>query len=367
MNNTLEKMHSNINTRREKRVEFSSYIPSILWLISIYFVATWIAVGSLSSMQLRNVILDKYDSNFSTIQDILHQHQSLQESKNAWIAQLNMNVLKLERDLEDYTVYMRQFDGEGKRELASIASDLKVDFSSVERSSGPEEYCKGPSLTQKQQDACTRWREFQEKWQPYQDEVSAKKGRLEQSRTTLVAAIENPENNPYGVASKRFDDKTIRMINDLSYPIQFMDKILYSSLLIMPDQVLELILAISMGMLGSAITMTWTFLSDTETPHWRWYLMRPFVGALSAVVIFIFAKGGQMALTSGNGTDNLSPFFLSFLSIAAGLLSDRAFSQMSLVSGKVLGDMGTEKERWAVHLSKTIKENNINIEILLID
>ena len=93
-----------------------------------------------------------------------------------------------------------------------------------------------------------------------------------------------------------------------------------------------------------------------EKPPLKWYLLRPFIGALSALVIFIFAKACQITLTADiNESGTLSPFLLSLFG-SPGLLSDRAYAQMSYVSGKMLGDVGAEQERWSsydAHYSST--------------
>ena len=71
-----------------------------------------------------------------------------------------------------------------------------------------------------------------------------------------------------------------------------------------------------------------------------------------------------MTLTANTGGATLSPFLLSLLGIAAGLLSDRAFAQMSLVSGKVLGDVGAEQERWSSRLELELQANKVSSEQL---
>lgn len=72
--------------------------------------------------------------------------------------------------------------------------------------------------------------------------------------------------------------------NDLEARIDFMLNFGYWFMLVMPDQVLTLLLAIAMGVLGSTITMTWTFLEEKPKSPFRWYLLRPFVGALSSTL-----------------------------------------------------------------------------------
>ena len=63
-----------------------------------------------------------------------------------------------------------------------------------------------------------------------------------------------------------------------------------------------------------------------------------------------------MTFTTDGPGSTLSPFMLSLLGIAAGLLSDRAYAQMSDISGKFLGNMGVEQVRWSSHLEEVLNE-----------
>jgi hypothetical protein len=109
-----------------------------------------------------------------------------------------------------------------------------------------------------------------------------------------------------------------------------------------------------MGILGGTITMTWTFLNRDDRVGLRWYILRPFIGALSAVVLFIFFKAGQMTISADGGEGSLDPFFLSFVGITAGLLSDRAYAQMEQVGGQFLESRSDEPERWGVGLASRL-------------
>lgn len=207
--------------------------------------------------------------------------------------------------------------------------------------------------------SCDRLLEVLSKFLAYQENKSNKEKVLKQAidnYTTIHAA----GNNKAEVGTADSGNKP----NDLEARIGFMLKFHFGDMLKMPEQVLTLLLAIAMGVLGSTITMTWTFLGEKTSLPLRWYLLRPFVGALSALVIFIFAKAGQMSLITNAANATLSPFMLSLLGIAAGLLSDRAYAQMSSVSGKFLGNMGTVQERWSSHLEEELKKQNMTSEAL---
>lgn len=62
--------------------------------------------------------------------------------------------------------------------------------------------------------------------------------------------------------------------------------------------------------------------------------MLPFVGSISAFVIFIFINAGQLTLTADGGSNSLSPYVLSFIGIVSGLLSERAYMRISEIGTK---------------------------------
>jgi hypothetical protein len=105
----------------------------------------------------------------------------------------------------------------------------------------------------------------------------------------------------------------------------------YEPLVRVPTQVLTLVLTMIMGMLGSVVTMTWSFIKRDSDFTFRRFLILPFVGAMSAFIIFVFVRAGQLTLTSGGTSQQLNPFVLSFVGIISGLLSERAYARMAQV------------------------------------
>ena len=97
---------------------------------------------------------------------------------------------------------------------------------------------------------------------------------------------------------------------------------------IMPASLLTLIMALSMGALGSVIYLTKSYFSTEEKNPFSWYFFRPFLGMITALAIFVLAKAGVLVVAGSSGQNNisseLSPFFISFLAIISGLLSEQA-------------------------------------------
>ena len=294
----------------------------LLWLLTLYLAATWLAVGSLSSIQFRDDIKKEYNT---TLQEIL-------------------KLKNLQADVDQYRSSMEVKVSGWYLELQRLATIMGEDRGALIKE--PQRY-KGLCESANQSETCNRILMVLPSILDYEKNLETKKTKFQEARNQL----ENASN----LEKKR---------NDLEARIGFMVKFKFGDMLTMPEQVLTLLLVIAMGVLGSTITMTWTFLNESTSLPLRWYLLRPFVGALSALVVFIFAKAGQMSLITDAASASLSPFMLSLLGIAAGLLSDRAYSQMASVSGRFLGNMGAEPERWSSHLEEELKKQNMTPETL---
>jgi len=154
-------------------------------------------------------------------------------------------------------------------------------------------------------------------------------------------------------------------LNDFSY----LRNMYARFLTIMPDQLLTLILTLSMGALGSVIFLTRTFLDPDKWKPLSWYLFRPFLGAVTALAIFILAKAGQITISDVSITDgikeDLNPFFISFLAIISGLLSEQAIERIRTAGNAIFRADGfghsseaaiNRHDRWAVRV-KTELEN----------
>lgn len=312
-----------------------SVAGGLFWLVALYFLATWVSIGSLSSIQFRDDIDQKYHATLLQVKNLKNREE----------------VKKRQEDIDNYQAYMLASVAEWEGDLTGIAVNLGTPLESLKQVSAVKEFCGEENIGKDalKNKACDELRIVLTKYLPYLASKKVKEDALKMAEDAYEKDNGNPERNSLG---------------DLQVRIQFMERFGYWPMLVMPDQVLTLLLAIAMGVLGSTITMTWTFLEEKQNPPLRWYLLRPFVGALSALIIFIFAKAGQMTLTVNQGNATLSPFLLSLLGIASGLLSDRAYAQMSLVSGKFIGDIGAEHERWSSHLMEELEKKQMTTEQL---
>ena len=83
-----------------------------------------------------------------------------------------------------------------------------------------------------------------------------------------------------------------------------------------------------MGILGSSLQMTYAFFKQHQVEKVERHICcGSAVGAITALVIFIVAKAGVPVIADASrlgGDAAINPYFVSFLAIISGLMSDNA-------------------------------------------
>jgi hypothetical protein len=125
---------------------------------------------------------------------------------------------------------------------------------------------------------------------------------------------------------------------------------LLNGLITLHPDVLALSLVLLMGMLGSSLQMLHAFFRDHKVEPLGGYFLRVSVGAITALVIFIVAKAGVPVVTDASrlsGDAPINPYFVSFLAIISGLLSERAIVAVQNQGERFFGTSTSEPDRWA--------------------
>lgn len=120
-------------------------------------------------------------------------------------------------------------------------------------------------------------------------------------------------------------------------------------MLTMPPDLATLLLVILMGILGSALQITHSYFMKNQVQTIGGYFQRISVGAMTALVIFIVAKAGVPVIadpTRLGGEAPINPYFVSFLAIVSGLLSENAIANVQAQGAKLFGGGEAEKKRW---------------------
>jgi len=166
------------------------------------------------------------------------------------------------------------------------------------------------------------------------------------TRTSLTSLFEQ--------ISLKIDDGTRSRVENVLYELDsgWLSRFLNPLITLQPD-ILTLTLVILMGVLGAALQITYTFFKRQQSERIGVYFLRVCVGAITALVIFIVAKAGVPVIADASrlgGDAPINPYFVSFLAIISGLMSERAIVSVQMQAGRFFGpEGGAETERWARH------------------
>ena len=227
----------------------------------------------------------------------------------------------------------------------------------------------------------SKWAQLNERHKELEGQLSSKKktdaqkslqNDIDKSRINLEEFIKN---DPLGKASADY-------LESLSYLKSKEERIFFvPSFSNLPIDMLTLILVLSMGALGGTIKQTREYLNnkkslsdEDQSDGAANYIFIPLLGAITALTIFILAKAGVLIVatpTTGGGAP-ISPFFISFLGIVSGMLSENALNTIQQTGKKwFVTSSEVDRDRWANGLEKAIehheKDNPGNIKIALVD
>jgi hypothetical protein len=171
---------------------------------------------------------------------------------------------------------------------------------------------------------------------------------------TWITALEERRKDRVDAAAKLFGEANTaaapelveRIVNataELNSLSSIWKGIIYHTALWTNDM-LVLLLLISMGVLGSALNLLAVFIAnEQESLSFGEYPLRLAFGAVLAIVMFIIAKAGVPILADTSkigGNAPLNPYFISLLAVVSGLMSDRSMSAIRSVASSLLQSVG---------------------------
>ncbi|MBP1851797.1 hypothetical protein [Rhizobium halophytocola] len=155
-------------------------------------------------------------------------------------------------------------------------------------------------------------------------------------------------------------------IRDLMSEFSFIKNFAFGMLYrfsVLPNELLVMVLVIAMGTLGSTLQLTYDYYRAQQGPRTSHFLLRPMLGAITALVLFIVLRAGVMVITDSSQTGEaapLSPFFLGFLGIVAGFLSEATLEMVRGLGQSWLRRSGAaeeERPHWGQGLEAYLGED----------
>jgi hypothetical protein len=341
-------------------VGFFGTILGTVWLLGLYTFAVWAVVGSLTSIQIRDEFNAKAISegrdgiSFADASrrqvDLVRKEKAIRNRvENHPIARIDKERLRTYQDLERekegwvYAESIADLDASNYRNFESYYCSLW---------SFDEQTGQYSEVDQPDSGSCVIFNRLLALDAEKSDLISQGE---EQKYLEMVAKADED------ISGLRENEPMAEAIEVIEF-FEFLP--LYNEFLKEPRELLVMQLTMAMGALGSVITMTWSFVRRDGTHTIRRFLMLPFVGAISAFVILVFLKAGQLTVTAGQASDDLDPFVLSFVGIVSGLLSERAYARMSDVGNKFFA-VEADIQRYGVHLKSALSAQGIdNAEVV---
>jgi len=197
--------------------------------------------------------------------------------------------------------------------------------------------------------------------------AAVKKGQVKALNDSLTSLQDSLDGLFRQFSTKPLDDPTRVRLENALFEL-YSGKFLGASmnwLLIMPPDILTLALVILMGVLGSALQMTHALFRQNRIERPGAYFLRLGVGAITALVIFIVAKAGVPVIADASrlgGDAPINPYFVSFLAIISGLMSENAIMMVQAQGAKFFAaETEADPQRWArFDLHETFTKANRN-------
>ena len=291
----------------KKSFRFTEKVVIASWLLLLYFVSIWLVLGTITAFHL----------------------------------QTQVSKIALEEDIYRAIRIQKQDDGlkwqldDIRRNIATTGWELTyLDLSKSKLTTAklPTEELSVRMV--RNQDKIDKLKETK---RDYEQQLNYVQSRIKTLHETYANYFSS-------------EDEKWRKIRELSADYQYMGRWAFSPIVEMPGFLLTLILSISMGALGSVIHLTWEFFDKATARRYSYYFFRPFLGGVLAFSIFILLKSGSMLLAGAPTSDaisgELNPFFISFLSIISGMLSQQAYERISAAGTRILAIPQEEQPRW---------------------
>jgi len=320
---------------------------SMIWLILLYGGLLYVAVGSLGVSDLTS----RLGGRAANIVHIVSVAKDIREGERARLQLAETQLRQMDASLETAVRDLRDF---------GIANGLALqDIQPI-----IDTYALAPKLSdlsKRAVDAATEatWADRMARVMALQLDIKRLQARIDDSHAILRASWS--AHPAILEEAKRADLNTVD-IDLAASTAEALQRLGYGRMFALPSEILTLLLALSMGALGSTLHITRMLLEGTDQRAPSYYLIRPFQGMVTALVVFVLLKAGQLTISAGD-SDNLNIFFVSFSGIASGLLAEEAYRMIKKAGA---GIIKTEEEnaRWAFKLRAALDARGTTAEDL---
>ena len=298
--------------------------------------------------KLRDRMHDQSEALFKAKQDLDEAHQKLADDESTYRparTPLDAELQAFRREIRAYDPGLADAMVGSPAEQVSML-DLAKDRLLQSHSNLQDSIHKIAELDSKYEPIYTERMKLEAKATAKKEEVRALNDSLTSLQDSLGGLFRQ-------FSTKPLDDPTRVRVENALFEL-YSGKVLGSSmnwLLVMPPDILTLALVILMGVLGSALQMTHALFRQNRIERPGAYFLRLGVGAITALVIFIVAKAGVPVIADASrlgGDAPINPYFVSFLAIISGLMSENAIMMVQAQGAKFFAsETAADPQRWA--------------------
>jgi chromosome segregation ATPase len=367
--------------------------PAIVaWFIVLFFLSLTVAIVTLSASQLQDRLIGLSNSDvpvsvwqierirkqgaLQTAQVALltqelsaatanyRQASAAIEEIQPKLMQVNLEIgRKTEDVITNLSLYVPlEFNDETPRQSLETQRKIERLVASLKRGRDLE-----PASEQRLDELYAAYRAAVSELDALEPYVSELKRKADAARTTMEDARVNLQQADGEIERMVDSNAALRganpveifdLIEEFSFIEGFAGGTLYK-FSVLPNEFLVMILVIAMGTLGATLQLTYDYYRLNTIPRPSHFLLRPMLGAITAIVLFIFLRAGVIVVTDStklNEAPPLSPFFIAFVGIVAGFLSENAMETVTRIGQSWLrgGGQGPKVERWGIDLNTRV-------------
>jgi hypothetical protein len=233
----------------------------LAWLVLLYVGTTWLAVGTLSSIEFRDDVRHAYNATVDTLMLELDGWKAQKDAAEQRISDLSDQRDLRRLELIQYKTYMNEKIVNWDKARQRIAVIFDVDPQEVLESPKWTSLCdpaQWPNETNESKEAqlklnaCRERDELLIDYYPYSEDIKRKTSAIQDAEAAVMKAGEDKATTfATNVIQPLKRDQATEVVGDIGTRVGFMTTFGYKPMLEMPDDIITLLLAIAMGMLGA--------------------------------------------------------------------------------------------------------------------
>ncbi|NPU63606.1 hypothetical protein HL667_01180 [Bradyrhizobium sp. 83012] len=366
--------------RRAGAVALLSF-SALVCALAVIFLAATLSQGRLASVLVNGINvsiwrLDAVQAQWQSLQALEVERRDILRKAERLVAEAQYAQIKLAPELA--AAKLRALSA--ARNLAQQASDVVPGLA--------DDVGRLDDLSK----IADRFTREQSKFADFKDSLSDFRSKYEAHEATLVEA--NRRDKDYDAASaevKRLaeeiaatrssidgiisfgqpalDATTKGRIENALYelsPTTFFGEMFRKIVTLQPD-ILTLCLVVLMGVLGGSLQIASSFFSAEGRVSPGNYFLRLGFGAVTALAIFVLAKAGVVIVADPSklgGESPINPYFVSFVAIVSGLMSERAVVAVQRQGEQFFANADVGTPRWARSDLHDMIEGDLTVDAL---